>query len=160
MGGYSKVRVGQGNRSRSIDFSDLSLTQFSKENPNPVSSVRSQGNPEKEKTQKVITEAEGEEEDGERFGAILSRNMSVSAAAAAAAAASRRLGSESQSNVKSVVGRAFSMRRSSSVGEGYCRIHNQCEIVSPPPDNLNPSGRSGRRRMKLLKACKKLFRLF
>ncbi|KAJ8506767.1 hypothetical protein OPV22_007653 [Ensete ventricosum] len=57
---------------------------------------------------------EEEEEGGQRFGVILSRTCS---------SASQRF-SNGSTSLQSAVIRAFSMRRSSSVREGYWRIHD------------------------------------
>ncbi|XP_041016314.1 uncharacterized protein LOC121258853 [Juglans microcarpa x Juglans regia] len=94
----------------------------------------------------------------ERFGAVLSRNCSVS----------------SNSGFQSAVKRALSMRRSSStVSERYCRIHDQSMTLASPTtdhDGDNTARASRRRRSsmdpkkhrpggKILKACKRLFGL-
>ncbi|KAF5444402.1 hypothetical protein F2P56_036884 [Juglans regia] len=98
----------------------------------------------------------------ERYGAVLSRNCSVS----------------SNSGFQSAVKRALSMRRSSSsVSERYCRIHDQSMTLASPPtddddddDGDSTASASRRRRSsmdpkkhrpggKILKACKRLFGL-
>ncbi|OIW13600.1 hypothetical protein TanjilG_07942 [Lupinus angustifolius] len=54
---------------------------------------------------------------GERFGVILGRSGSVSSSAS--------------------VKKAFSMRRSSSVSESYCRIHDQYITIASPLANIS-----------------------
>ncbi|OMO75147.1 hypothetical protein CCACVL1_16313 [Corchorus capsularis] len=88
--------------------------------------------------------------NGEMFGPRLKRNSSVSSAYA----------------VQAAVKRAFSMRRSSSVSERYCRIHDQSVTLSSPFDDeelyTNGIRRSVKKKNssgKILKAWKKLFGL-
>ncbi|KAL2342267.1 hypothetical protein Fmac_010207 [Flemingia macrophylla] len=75
-------------------------------------------------------EHEGEG-DGERFGVILGRSASVSSSSSSAA-----------------MKRAFSMRRSSSVTERYCRIHH----IATHAETTSEKGSA-----KILKACKRIF---
>ncbi|KAF2320083.1 hypothetical protein GH714_023134 [Hevea brasiliensis] len=78
----------------------------------------------------------------------LKRNSSVSSASA----------------LHSAVKNAFSMRRSSSVSERYCRIHDQ-SLALPSPTNDEDDGsptRSVKRknsRGRIIRACKKLIGL-
>ncbi|XP_006592657.2 uncharacterized protein LOC114378961 [Glycine soja] len=79
-----------------------------------------------------------ESNEGEKFGVMLGRSASSSS-------------SSSQFQFQ----RAFSMRRSSSVSERYCRIHDQ---YTPPPIGSKKKQRGGGPN-KILKACKRLLRL-
>ncbi|KAA3482163.1 hypothetical protein EPI10_004429 [Gossypium australe] len=89
----------------------------------------------------------------ETFGPKLRRNNSVSSAYAL--------------QLQVAVKRAFSMRRSSSVSERYCRIYDQCmSLGSPFVDeewDVNGTRRSDKKKKnikgKILKVWKKLFRL-
>ncbi|URE05215.1 hypothetical protein MUK42_22658 [Musa troglodytarum] len=111
MGGYSRMGVIAG----SMELSDP--TFFS---PPPKEATEPQ---QKEAAADVKPldhfswpqqEEEEEEEGGQRFGVILSRTCS---------SASQRF-SNGSTSLQSAVMRAFSMRRSSSVREGYWRIHD------------------------------------
>ncbi|KAK7412009.1 hypothetical protein VNO78_03455 [Psophocarpus tetragonolobus] len=100
-----------------------------------------------EKSRSMEAEAEAEAEEGmrngERFGVILARSASSS--------------SSSSSRFHVTMKKAFStrMRRSSSVSERYCRIHDQhTPMTSPIPDHHQISNNK-----KILKACKRLLRL-
>lgn len=100
-------------------------------------------------------------------GVKLNRACSVSSAVSASRFRLERLGSKSATTTSSFesVKRAFSLRRSSSVSEKYCRIHNQGFTISSPilndfseahegmENNKKKKNRSGR----ILKACKRLF---
>ncbi|EXB30760.1 hypothetical protein L484_001375 [Morus notabilis] len=74
----------------------------------------------------------------------------------------------SVSNSMSAVKRVLSMRRSSSVSERYCRIHDQSVTLASPIDDEDDEleedkTRSGKKKKhgggKILKACKRLFGL-
>ncbi|PPD95241.1 hypothetical protein GOBAR_DD07747 [Gossypium barbadense] len=75
-------------------------------------------------------------------------------------------------SLQAAVKRAFPMRRSSSVSESYCRIHDQYVTLAPPLDDDDESDITGTRRSvrkknnnyknrrdKILKAWKKIFGL-
>ncbi|KAJ4717480.1 Phospho-N-acetylmuramoyl-pentapeptide-transferase [Melia azedarach] len=196
MNGYSKMKIIGNTKSRSMDFpsdllsssslsfsetpdSKLEIPRTNKQQQqiknNPVNSSR-------RKTQDSFSflEQDEEEEDyhqeynsnsnrnssnniGEKCGGHvkLSRNSSVSASASASASA-----------LHSAVKRAFSMRRSSSVSERYCRIHDQSvTLASPIDDEEDYAVEMGRTRSmkilkkknngrnKILKVCKKIFGL-
>ncbi|ERN20041.1 hypothetical protein AMTR_s00071p00183900 [Amborella trichopoda] len=85
---------------------------------------------------------------GQQFAVILNRNLSVGAAEHG------RLRRESSERKTSLVKRAFSMRRSSSVAEGYSRIHDQYdqELL-----NIHEAPGLKKKRGKFLKVCKRLF---
>ncbi|KAA8536590.1 hypothetical protein F0562_029068 [Nyssa sinensis] len=59
---------------------------------------------------------------------MLGRNCSISSTA------SHRFRFDKQSTLQTAVKRAFSMRRSSSVSQRYCMIHDQCVTVASPID--------------------------
>ncbi|MED6143132.1 hypothetical protein PIB30_003842 [Stylosanthes scabra] len=95
---------------------------------------------------------------GERFGVILGRSGSVSSAS-----------SSSSSYGGGFLKKAFSMRRSSSVSERYCRIHDQYMAITSPDNEIiitrsvktknikhssNNNGRGGG--SKIFKACRVL----
>ncbi|KAL3382301.1 hypothetical protein AABB24_002045 [Solanum stoloniferum] len=97
----------------------------------------------------------------------LSRACSVSSAASANRFRLERQGNKNTttSSFESVK-RAFSMRRSSSVSEKYCRIHDQgFTISSPILDDVAEAHEDSREKKKkkkngsgrILKACKRLF---
>lgn len=164
MNGYSKINASttiKSTRSRSIDFSDLSFSPppppppppKPNQNPNPHPISKPQ-QPHYSKTHESLPDQEQEDEVGEVFGVILSRNCSVSSSS------SQRFRAENPSNLQSAVRRAFSMRRSSSVSEGYCRIHDQSDPLFPPMDGVNMQTRSRKKRGRILKACKRLIGLF
>ena len=169
MNGYSKISAGTAHKSRSIDFSDFfSFPQTPKPSSRKIASTTHTATaiPEEEpepnnlqvkktKTHNSSREAEREDEggNGERFGVILGRSGSVSSA----------------SGFQATVKRAFSMRRSSSVSERYCRIHDQYMAIASPigiGDEIDGDGIGTRRSMKkkhrggkILKACKRLLGL-
>ncbi|CAL9175017.1 uncharacterized protein LOC135611992 [Musa acuminata AAA Group] len=161
MGGYSRMGVVTGStaKSRSMEFSDP--TFFSpppKEAPEPQ---------QKEAAgvikpvdhfswlQQQEEEEEEEEEGGQRFGVILSRTCS---------SASQRF-SNGSTGLQSAVMRAFSMRRSSSVREGYCRIHDTgdedggADLMDEEEEQqqqMRYSRKKKKNKGKFLRACKRL----
>ncbi|XP_061376025.1 uncharacterized protein LOC133318091 [Gastrolobium bilobum] len=156
MNGYSKISTGTAHKSRSIDFSDFfSFPQT------PKPSMAKHGEPDDNKVKKIKTqnsspEADEREEGGGggnngemRFGMMMmGRSGSVSAA----------------SGFQATMKRAFSMRRSSSVSERYCRIHDQYMAIASPIGEETDGERirsvkKKQRGGKILKACKRLLRL-
>ncbi|KAL1320069.1 hypothetical protein HN51_064817 [Arachis hypogaea] len=82
---------------------------------------------------------------GEKFGVILGRTGSVSSSGG-------------------FLKKAFSMRRSSSVSERYCRIHDHHYVAITSPESDVPvrakkKHSSGREGSKIFKACKRLLGL-
>ncbi|KAK2662224.1 hypothetical protein Ddye_000798 [Dipteronia dyeriana] len=154
MNGYSRMKIIGTTKSRSLDFSDLvsfpqSQTSTSKTTQNPKTKVQEPNNQIKKPATKQ--QQEEEEEDHHQQGNVgdngfysLSRTRSVSSASA--------------------VKRALSMRRSSSVSERYCRIHDQSLAFAPSPidDHEDQDVKKKKKKHntcnKILKACKKLFR--
>ncbi|KAL5993316.1 hypothetical protein ACLOJK_014240 [Asimina triloba] len=173
MNRYSKIRASERRQSRSVDFSDLALSPPPKIPRPQISQIPNKmGESLPEEKQRGEEEEGGmaEEDAGERFGAILSRSCSVSSTTSA----SQRFGGEKNPQQQSygvqtwALKKAFSLRRSSSVSEGYCRIHDQWGALSPPPpcdDGDDMQARSARttttkkkkKRGSFLKACKRLF---
>ncbi|EOX97042.1 hypothetical protein QUC31_015865 [Theobroma cacao] len=163
MNGYSKMKAVGNGSSRSMDSSDLMPLP---QTPKPISSITPNHTEKNQEINQVViknsnpittqqdsSEQEDEQEGNneEMFGPKLRRNSSVSSSYALQAA----------------VKRAFSMRRSSSVSERYCRIHDQSVTLASPFDDeeLDTTGtrRSAKKkknsRGKILKAWKKLFGL-
>lgn len=169
MNGYSKIKVINSHKSRSIDFSDVpSLPQYSESSQNNDSeptfkaqeSNQIKDTDSKNANNQEFLAKEGDENgnDGERSDVVLSRSSSVS----------------STSGFQSAVKRAFSMRRSSSVSERYCRIYDQSVTLPSPLDDVGEENEGGtgdtkraversvktkRRGGRILRACKRLFGL-
>ncbi|GFY94693.1 hypothetical protein Acr_10g0000780 [Actinidia rufa] len=132
MNGYSRIKFIGSTKARSIDFSDLiSLPQTLKpKSPNHPSNKKTQ------QTNQIIINPSSplhsppspkfEHEHGERSGVVLTRNSSVSS--------HRFYKKGNKTTFQSAVKRVFSMRRSSSVTERYCRIHDQCVTLPSPFD--------------------------
>ena len=162
MNGYSKIKIFGAANSRSIDFSDLSLafpeptntslehqeseTKIINQDINTMNVIRSGTTSATTQDSLSVPEDDQENDVEERFSMKLRRNPSVSSSASA-------------------VKKAFSMRRSTSVSEGYCRIHNQSMTSASPihgEDDTMKSTRSVKKkhsRGRILGACKKLFGL-
>lgn len=118
-------------------------------------------------------EQQDDSKSGSGFGVKLTRSSSV----ASSGASQQRFRLERAGSRR--VKKAFSMRRSSSVSERYCRIHNQCVTLSSPTfddgdmDSNNGdyagetsptsaekiSGTVKSTSEKLLRACKRFLRL-
>ncbi|XP_048443333.1 uncharacterized protein LOC125478779 [Pyrus x bretschneideri] len=188
MGGYSKIKImgaGSSSRSRnsrSIDFSDLqSFSQTQKSTPkNPTSSkIQEETNLNLQHMKKNNPTHDSSEEDcqnkgngGERFGTHVmhKRSSSVSSfsSSASASATGLGLGLGFQSALK---GAFSSMRRSSSVSERYCRIHDQSATTAltssidgnEEDDEDHQATRSTKKKHKgggkILKVCKRFFRM-
>ncbi|KAK6805270.1 hypothetical protein RDI58_003055 [Solanum bulbocastanum] len=187
MDGYTKINGT--NKSRSNNISDLqSLPQHHKTNENlsPNNTVfhdvkdlesmsKSQQSKNKEphdenENQDAIANEEnmkGNSNNNNIPSAVkLSRACSVSSAASANRFRLERQGNKNTttSSFESVK-RAFSMRRSSSVSEKYCRIHDQgFTISSPILDDVAEAHEDSREKKKkkngsgrILKACMRLF---
>ncbi|CAD5169542.1 unnamed protein product [Musa acuminata subsp. malaccensis] len=159
MGGYSRMGVVTGStaKSRSMEFSDP--TFFS---PPPKEAPEE---PQQKEAADVIKpvdhfswlqqqqeEEEEEEEGGQRFGVILSRTCS---------SASQRF-SNGSTGLQSAVMRAFSMRRSSSVREGYWRIHDTgdedggADLLEEEQQMRYSRKKKKKNKGKFLRACKRL----
>lgn len=165
MDKYSKIKlVNSSTKSRSIDFSDLQ--SFPPETNNPIQPKAINFKTQEPKSQ-INTNLKNDEESDEknkitnegRFGMVkLSRNRSVSVSDSL----SDRFKIKKQST--NAVKRAFSMRRSSSVSEKYCRIYDQsASVISPlhydDDDDIQPTSVKNKTKYsssRILKACKRL----
>ncbi|KAM1316813.1 hypothetical protein TB2_019823 [Malus domestica] len=186
MGGYSNIKImgasssSRSRNSRSIDFSDLqSFSQTQKSTPkNPTSSkiqeetILNLQHMKKNNTTHDSSEEDCQGNDGERFGTHVmhKRNSSVSSfsSSASASATGLGLGLGLQSALK---GAFSSMRRSSSVSERYCRIHDQSATTAltssidgnEEDDEDHQATRSTKKKHKgggkILKVCKRFFRM-
>ncbi|KAI8021271.1 hypothetical protein LOK49_LG03G03214 [Camellia lanceoleosa] len=182
MNGYSKIKLVGSTKSRSIDFSDLhfppqNLKPIEETSPNNTPKIQEPKQMKNTSTRESPPDVEHEEvdENGERFGVILRRNFSVSSTASNRSKFDKQ-GTTTRS-LQSAVKRAFSIRRSSSVSERYCRIHDQCvtlassssfddhdgdemmdknnSVETRSMEKIKKKHRSG----KILKACKRVFGL-
>ncbi|KAF9661572.1 hypothetical protein SADUNF_Sadunf19G0082600 [Salix dunnii] len=153
MNGYAKIRQVSISKSRSVDLT---------ENHVPLQTPRLTSNHSSEhsgttKTHDSMCTAnhdslpeKGQEEVGEIFGVILGRSCS----------ASRSLKTDKQNpaKVENAIKRAFSMSRSSSVSQGYCRIHHQNDFIADQGKAATPPARNTKKnRGKIFKACRLLF---
>ncbi|CAL9093694.1 unnamed protein product [Musa textilis] len=137
MGGYSRMGVIAG----SMELSDPTFSPPPKEAAD-VKPLDHFSWPQQE---------EEEEEGGQRFGVILSRTCS---------SASQRF-SNGSTSLQSAVMRAFSMRRSSSVREGYWRIHDTGDEdggadLMEEEQQMRYSRKKKKKKGKFLSACKRL----
>lgn len=196
MSRYSRIKLGNTNKSRSTDFPDLQSFPDNYTKPMEPIFQKSTYNRTQE-TQQIKSSnthndspSDVEEEDGQhdgnntngtvsKFGVPkLTRNGSVSSTTCTASKRFK-LGKQQSSSprtrtketVQSVVKRAFSMRRSSSVSERYCRIHDQYVTLSSPfnddgdddmeNDTMQTTRSLDKKKKKkgLLKTCKRFFGL-
>ncbi|XP_028762871.1 uncharacterized protein LOC114721214 [Neltuma alba] len=154
MSGYSKINPsGNTHKLRSTDFPDFfSFPESPKyiRNNSKVTRTEEPNQIEKDKAQKSSPErgeehddgeAVGEHRDGEIFGVVLGRSASVSSSA---------------TGIQGTMKKAFSMRRSSSVSERYCRIHDQYVALAPPIGEDGEGESNGGRRSVMRKKKKKL----
>uniref|UniRef100_A0A3Q7ERE6 Uncharacterized protein n=1 Tax=Solanum lycopersicum TaxID=4081 RepID=A0A3Q7ERE6_SOLLC len=184
MDGYTKINGT--NKSRSNNFSDLHHKKTN-ENLSPnhtvfhdVIDLESMPKSQQSKKQEPHDENENEKENQDAIAneenmkgsnnnpnaVKLSRACSVSSAASANRFRLERQGSKNTTTSPfESVKRAFSMGRSSSVSEKYCRIHDQGFTVSSPIlDDVAEAHEDSREKKKkkngsgrILKACKRLF---
>ncbi|WOH14035.1 hypothetical protein DCAR_0933551 [Daucus carota subsp. sativus] len=167
MDGYSKIKlVNSSTKSRSIDFSDLQSFPLEIKNQTEPQAINSETQePETQintNLQKLNDSSENAEANSRstnegRSGMVkLSRNRSVSVSNSA----SNRFKIEKHST--NAVKRAFSMRRSSSVSEKYCRIHDQTLTAASPlhdDDDMQQTSVKSTKKYsssRILKACKRL----
>ncbi|XAR49344.1 hypothetical protein NMG60_11032519 [Bertholletia excelsa] len=156
MNRYTKIKHSSYPESKSTDFSDFILPD-APPSPKQIKTVD---------THDPKSTAADEDGNGEVFGVILNRSGSLSSSA------SRGFKQSTPALDGSSVIKAFSMRRSCSVSERYCRIHDQSVILASPLEGDEDEyyhsavrARSTRRRRKegrsrILKACKRFFGLF
>jgi len=171
MNAYSKIDSSSAttHKSRSIDFSDFfSFPQTPKpvRKTVPPTNLRAdkhdeqESNDNKEAQNCCPPQSQSQSQsqsEGERFGVILGRSCSVSSSSS----------SSSASGFQATMKRAFSIRRSSSVSERYCRIHDQSMAIASDHElDINIDGGDGKttekrrqRGGKILKACKRLLGL-
>ncbi|KAL4301669.1 hypothetical protein GQ457_10G022620 [Hibiscus cannabinus] len=156
---YSKIKAEVAGNETSISISMESP-------PSDLMPIPEPETPNPTKTSDPDTHCSSDQEDegtdnggGEKMFAdpTLRRNSSVSSAYAL--------------QLQAAVKRAFSMRRSCSVSESYCRIHDQYVTLTSPLDEDEVSDITGTKRSannnnkkkntrdKILKAWKKIFRL-
>lgn len=155
MNSYSKMRAFGTNKSRSVDFSEL-LPSFPAQTPKPGAKA---GIEEARPEDSSCSEKEKDDySDGERFGVILGRSSSVSTA-------SDGFRFDRPRNA-GIVKRVLSMRRSSSVSERYCRIHDQSMTLSSQVDDeegsvegIGSAKKKKNRGLNIFKACKRLLGL-
>lgn len=193
MNKYSKIKLVNSTthtkKSRSIDFSDLTtfpqiITKPIESKPTINKTHNSPPNLEEQDQENPEQNQEPKNGDEGSFNLKLSRNSSVSSNTSL----SHRFRFEKQSNPSSststttttsledAVKRAFSVRRSSSVSERYCRIHDQCVSLSSPLDEdddeeeeqgndvgvkttRSMGKKKKKKQSKILKACKRFFGL-
>ncbi|OVA03651.1 hypothetical protein BVC80_8469g3 [Macleaya cordata] len=183
MNEYCKMRSVNSPKSRSMDFSDhFSPPQTPKSmtdpNPTPISNNptptsktpnsietnnnnnnNNNNNMKPNTTHDLSPSIEQEDVVGERFGVILTRNCSVSSTP------SQKYRADQKQNkaLQAAVVRAFSMRRSASVSEGYSRIHDQSDPFSSPTNDSNMNNlqtkSKKKKKNKILKACRSFFGL-
>nr|GMC84625.1 proline-rich receptor-like protein kinase PERK4 [Ipomoea batatas] len=112
------------------------------------------------KTHGSVHECDQEDGAGEIFGVILSRSRSVSSGAAP-----RESTTKAEKQKKGLAKVTLAMKRSFSVSGGYCRIHDQHDIINGGGgggENMNPNvfhKRTVKKKGKILKACMRLLGL-
>ncbi|KAH6765165.1 hypothetical protein C2S51_016414 [Perilla frutescens var. frutescens] len=124
MNGYSRIKKQATNRSKSVDFADLSLTRSSSTSTTPnLSKFKSQGaTPDLCTAVKItalqnsIPEHEQDDGVGEVFGVILGRKCCLS---------EQEMEITTAVQSSAAVKRSFSVRRSASLSDGYSRIHHR-----------------------------------
>lgn len=166
MGRYSRMKEDSTTRSKSIDFSDLSSPlkapkSICDHKPQPQESKIDQNENLPKLTNIGIHDPTQEghgDSVGEVFGVILSRKFSVSSASSQ----NYFMCEKETASVPSAVKRVLFMKRSSSVAEGYSRIHHQCDPIENDEDDENVTltavkTRSIKKRGKIFRACKRIF---
>ncbi|KAK1402394.1 Cytosolic Fe-S cluster assembly factor nar-1 [Heracleum sosnowskyi] len=171
MDRYSKIKLASSStKSRSSDFSDLQsfpLETKSKTEPQDLNFKTQEPKTQINTTLQKLNDSSSNEESNKtsnegKFGMMmLSRNRSVSVSNSS----SNRFKMEKQST--NAVKRAFSMRRSSSVSEKYCRIYDQTVTVASPlhgddDEDIQQTSLNNKKKYsstRILKACKRLLRI-
>ncbi|KAL2497316.1 Uncharacterized protein Adt_22866 [Abeliophyllum distichum] len=158
-GSYSRIRQFGKTRSKSIDLSDIS---FSSHTPRSIAKNTHKSLEIKQNSLKhnpgipdSIPEHENEDGVGEIFGEILNQKCSVT---------SHRDMAE-KSYFQTVVKRSVSLKRSSSVSEGYSRIHHQNDLTADDDHddddehmkNSDSQAKPIKKKGKILQACRRLF---
>ncbi|KAH7865328.1 hypothetical protein Vadar_005228 [Vaccinium darrowii] len=146
------------------------ITESSPTHPSKTQEITKQPT----KASNTPSDLEGDQDhvtNGERSGPVLTRNPSVSSTTSSNRFRFDKKLGPTTSSLESAVKRVFSMRRSSSVSERYCRIHDQLVTISSPlhgdgeegMDNYTVKARSMKNKKKskysgkILKACKRIF---
>ncbi|GMN26823.1 hypothetical protein TIFTF001_001435 [Ficus carica] len=179
--GYSKINIIDTHKSRSLDFSSSDLTakinstrskshfdQIQTEtettqhsSSSSASSSSSSPRPRRNDNLDDHPEELGQKKFADHHKAVFGSDSNNDKENSAAAVLRRNSSVSSMSAVK----RVFSMRRCSSVSEGYSRIHDQSVTLASPvddeeeEDDKTRSAKKKHRGGKILKACKRLFRL-
>ncbi|KAG6649782.1 hypothetical protein CIPAW_07G234200 [Carya illinoinensis] len=155
---YSKIRNASFPKSRSVDFSDLDSPL---QTPKFISNNSKNQEMAQNQISRTLTHVSfpvqevHEDGSGEIFGVILSRTCSVSSASSKAVRAEKL---QKDSSLERAVRRALSMSRSTSVSEGYRRMHHQCDPLVDDDSSATHARRSKNKRSgKILKACRRLF---
>lgn len=157
MNGYRKMRVSDRfiSKSSSIDFSDLTFypePKESHEHPYPTSMAQ-EGDTDVEIHDQSFT---WEEVDAARPGSGLALSRSCSSA-------SRRFRASGKTILETMVRKAFTMRRSSSVAGGYWRIHDtdggdgEGEFVEEQQLRSPMKKKKKKKKGNILRACKQIF---
>lgn len=168
-GHYSKMRAtgSSTHESRSMDFSDMLHFSSQKENPGKEHSA---GESRESLKNAGLSDGghcdssfgqEKREPGGESFRMVLGRSCSVASKRFSVSLETQSIGAQC-----SAMRRAFSMRRSSSVSERYCRIYDQSvtQMDHEEEDDGQDMMRSTKKKNKnmrrnIFKACKRLFGL-
>lgn len=166
MSRYSRMKEVAAKRSQSIDFSDLSFplkeakpSHIYSSNPPDSKILENKNLPKRniDDAHDSVQQDENEDNVGEVFGVILSRKCSLSSTSSRNYFMCEKETASLQ--IQSAVKRILSMKRSSSVSEGYCRIHHQCDPTDGD-ENVNPTAlksRSIKKKGKILRACRRIF---
>ncbi|KAL2520117.1 uncharacterized protein Fot_24067 [Forsythia ovata] len=152
-GSYSRIRQFGKTRSKSVDLSDIS---FSSHTPRSIAKNTHKSLEIKQNSLKnnpripdSIPEHENEDGIGEIFGEILNKKCSVTSHEDMA----------EKSYFQTVVKRSVSLKRSSSVSEGYSRIHHQSDLAADDEHMKNSDSQAKpiKKKGKILQACRRLF---
>ncbi|KAG6706731.1 uncharacterized protein LOC122316863 isoform X2 [Carya illinoinensis] len=143
---YSKIRNASFPKSRSVDFSDLDSPL---QTPKFISNNSKNQEMAQNQISRTLTHVSfpvqevHEDGSGEIFGVILSRTCSVSSASSKAVRAEKL---QKDSSLERAVRRALSMSRSTSVSEGYRRMHHQCDPLVDDDSSATHARRSKNKR--------------
>ncbi|XP_042989623.1 uncharacterized protein LOC122316863 isoform X1 [Carya illinoinensis] len=146
---YSKIRNASFPKSRSVDFSDLDSPL---QTPKFISNNSKNQEMAQNQISRTLTHVSfpvqevHEDGSGEIFGVILSRTCSVSSASSKAVRAEKL---QKDSSLERAVRRALSMSRSTSVSEGYRRMHHQCDPLVDDDSSATHARRSKNKRSAL-----------
>jgi hypothetical protein len=158
MNGYSKIGQVSISKSRSVDLSEHhtplqtpGLTSNHSSERRATTEIHDSMCTANHDSLPVVPEMGQEEEVGEIFGVILSRSCSASSR-------SLKIDKQNPAKLENAIKRAFSMSRSSSVSQGYCRIHHQSDFIADEGKaTLPPARNTKKNRGKIFNACRLLF---